>query len=69
MSSHLAMPREGYLEQVLHIVGYLKIHKKMRLMFDSAYPTMKESWFKTYDWFDFYHDAKEAILPNMPEAR
>lgn len=69
MSSHLAMPREGHLEQVLHIVGYLKMHKKMRLMFDSAYPTMKESWFTTYDWFDFYRDAKEAIPPNMPEAR
>ena len=63
------MPREGHLEQVLHIVGYLKMHKKMRLMFDSAYPTMKESWFTTYDWFDFYRDAKEAIPPNMPEAR
>ena len=28
MSQYLAMPREGHLEQVLHIVGYLKSHKK-----------------------------------------
>ena len=69
MSSHLALPREGHLEQALHIVGYLKSHKKLRLLFDSAYPKVKESWFQEYDWFDFYRDAKEAIPSNMPEAR
>ena len=69
MSTHLAMPREGHLEQVLHIVGYLKSHKKMRLLFDGGYPKIKEKWFQEYDWFDFYRDAKEAIPPNMPEAR
>ena len=69
MPSHLALPREGHLEQALHIVGYLKSHKKMRLLFDSAYPKIMDTWFHEYDWFDFYRDAKEAIPPNMPEAR
>ena len=69
MSTHLALPREGHLEQVLHIVGYLKSHKKMRILFDSGYPKVKENWFQDYDWFDFYKDAKEALPPNMPEAR
>ena len=69
MSSHLALPREGHLEQVLHIVGYLKEHEKLRIMFDSSRPFVDERWFKKYDWHDFYRDAKEAIPPNMPEAR
>ena len=69
MSAHLALPREGHLEQVLHIVGYLKCHKKMRLLFDASYPRVKESWFQDYDWYEFYRDAKEAIPPKMPEAR
>ena len=69
MSAHLALPREGHLEQVLHIVGYLKCHKKMRLLSDSSYPRVKESWFQDYDWYEFYRDAKEAIPPKMPEAR
>ena len=69
MSKYLAMPREGHLEQVLHIMGYLKSHKKLRLMFDSSYPGIDERWFTKYDWQDFYRDAKEAIPPNMPEAR
>ena len=69
MSQYLAMPREGHLEQALHIVGYLKSHKKFRLLFDSAYPLVHEKWFKRYDWHDFYRDAKEAIPPDMPEPR
>ena len=69
LSKHLAMPREGHLEQALHVVGFLKSHKKLRLLFDSGYPTVKEQWFSHYDWMDFYRDAKEAMPPNMPESR
>ena len=49
LSQHLALPREGHLEQVLHVMGYLKEHKKMRLLFDSSQPQMDERWFKAYD--------------------
>ena len=69
MSSHLALPREGHLEQVIHMFGYLKTHKKFRLMFDSDHPQISTNRFKSYDWFDFYKDAKEAIPTNMPEPR
>ncbi len=69
MSAHLALPREGHLEQVIHIFGYLKAHKKFRLMFDSDHPQISTNRFKSYDWFDFYRGAKEAIPPNMPESR
>ena len=34
MSQQLALPREGHLEQVLHIIGYLKQHPKCRLLLD-----------------------------------
>ena len=67
MSTHLTLPQEGHLEQVLHIVGYLKIHKKIRLIFNCSYPIISSKLFKEYDWFDFYRDAKEAIPPEMPE--
>ena len=69
MSNHLALLREGQLEQFLNITGYLKTHKKMRLIFDCGYLTVDERWFKNHDWFDFYRDAKEAMPPNMTEAR
>jgi len=69
MSQFLALPREGHLEQAFHIMGYLKSYRKMRILFDSGYPKVKESWFMEYDCFDFYKDAKEALPPNMPETR
>ena len=65
LSKHLALPREGQSEQVLHIVGYLKRRKKLRLLFDIGYPTTNEKLFKKYDWFNFYQDAEEAIPTNM----
>ena len=69
LSKHLALPREGHLEQVLHMIGYIKARPKFRIMFDSSKPRTNEKWFQQYDWFDFYRDAKEAIPPNMPEQR
>ena len=69
MSSHLALPRHGHLEQVLHIFGYLKEHKKLRLMFDSDHPQISPNKFKLYNWFDFYGEVKEGIPHDMPEAR
>ena len=58
ISSHLSLPREGHLEQVLHIIGYLKEHKRLRLMMDCSYPNINEDRFKHYDWEDFYRDTK-----------
>ena len=34
LSHHLAWPREGHLEQALHIFGYLKLHPKRKVAFD-----------------------------------
>ena len=36
---HFALPRDGHLEQALYIMGYLRMHKKLRLMFDKGTPT------------------------------
>ena len=38
LSSHLALPREGHLDQALHIVAYLKSHHNAELVFDPTYP-------------------------------
>ena len=42
LSSHLALPRKGHFEQVLHIFGYLKASPRKRLFFDPAYPKISE---------------------------
>ena len=69
MSTHLAMLRQGHLEQVHHIFGYLKEQPKQKLFFDLQHPELDERSFTTYDWYDFYRDAKEPDPGDMPAPR
>ena len=68
LSSHLALPRIGHLQQVYHIFGYLKKSPRKRLFFDPGYPKISEERFHRFDWVDFYKDAKEEVPINAPEA-
>ena len=69
MSSYLASPRIGHLQQIYHIFGYLKQKPKRKLGFDPTEPLISEKMFKEYDWQDFYRDAKEAIPKDAPTPR
>ena len=69
LSTHLALPREGHLQQVYHIFGFLKAKPKRTLAFDPQHPDIDESRFVQCDWHDFYRDAKEPIPGDAPEAR
>ena len=66
MLAHLALPRQGHLEQAIHIFGYIKSHNKFRLMFDSDDTHISDKRFKSFDRFDFYKDSEEAIHSDMP---
>ena len=69
MSSFLASPRTGHLEQVYHIMGYLKKVPKKTIAIDPRRPDIDEARFVKHDWYDFYRDAKEPIADNMPKPR
>ena len=69
LSSHLALPRKGHLEQVYHIFGYLKKGSRRRILMDPDYPRISEDRFVRYDWTEFYRYAIEPLPPNMPKAR
>ena len=69
MSTYMAMPCVGHLNQLYRIFGYLKMHPKRKLAYDAQHPLISEKMFKLYDWFDFYRDAKEAIPDDMPKPR
>jgi hypothetical protein len=69
LSNHLALPRQGHLEQVYHIFGYLKEGKRGRIYMDPDYPAIKEESFAEYDWTEFYKYADEPEPPNMPTPR
>ena len=69
MSRYLAQAREGHLNQIFHMFGYLKCHKRSKLVFDSDMPYVDESSFTKCDWAEFYPDAKETMPPDMPKPR
>ena len=67
LSTNPALPHIRHLEQVMHIVGYLKAHPKRKLAFDPLDPLVSEGRLPKYDdWEDFYRGAKEAIPGDMP---
>ena len=67
LSTHLASPRIGHLEQVFHIFGCIKDSSKRNLGFDPGHPKININQFHRFDWQDFYKGVKEAIPPNMPK--
>jgi hypothetical protein len=69
LSSFLTSPRQGHLEQVLHIFAYLKKYDRSTMVFDDTIPNIDETKFPIADWTEFYRDAKEEIPPNAPEPR
>jgi hypothetical protein len=72
LSSHLALPREGHLEQVFHIFAYLKKYHNTEIVYDPSDPCVKTSDFERKDWTssEFGHiSGKEELPPNMPEPR
>jgi hypothetical protein len=72
LSSHLALPREGHLEQVFHIFAHLQKYHNAELMFYPSDPCVNESDFELKDWTssEFGHlQGKEELPPNMPQPR
>ena len=69
LSTHLALPRQGHLDQVYRIFGYLKSHPKRKLAFDAMHPLISEKMFKKHDWHDFYRGVSESIPGDMPYPR
>jgi hypothetical protein len=69
LSSHLAQPRVGHMQQVLHIFAYLKCHEQSTIVFDPNPIVWDECQFQKYDWKEFYGDITEPIPPNAPPPR
>eukprot|EP00957_Ditylum_brightwellii_P067330 5110166-Ditylum_brightwellii.AAC.1 len=72
MSSHLAMPREGHMAEVIRIFAHLRKYHFTELVFDPSNPVMDELTFEQRDWTSskFGHvQGKKEIPSIMPELR
>jgi hypothetical protein len=66
LASHMALPREGHMDAVLHIFGWRKRKHGSRMVFDPTYPAIDMSVFKQCDWKEFYGDVREPIPGDAP---
>ena len=69
MASQMASPREGHLDALMHIFGFLQINHNSRMAYDPSYPTIDMSVFKPNDWKSFYGNVEEPTPSNAPEPR
>jgi hypothetical protein len=71
LSSYQASPRQGHLDQALHIYGYLKHKPKLTLYLDPTRMPIPANVFKNnaHEFKEQYRDAKEMIPHDMPKPR
>jgi hypothetical protein len=66
-----ASPREGHLEQALHIFAYLKKKPKLTIYLDHSLPQIDYGEFRTKkeDFQEQYQGAEEPMPHDMPRPR
>ena len=71
LSQYQASPREGHLNELFHIFGYLKKKPKMSIFMDPSLPNIDYGAFKTkpQDFAEYYRDAHEHVPHDMPVPR
>ena len=71
LSQFQAAPREGHMEEVLHIFAFLKRKPKLRLAFSPQNAILKDVEFnlETAEFLEQYRDAEEEIPEDAPEPR
>ncbi len=67
MASQMASPREGHLNVLMHIFGFLCINHNSRMVYDPSYPTIDMNVFKPNNWKSFYGNVEESIPSNASE--
>ena len=50
LSSHLAIPKEGHMKEIIHVFAYLKKHMNTEMVFDQSEPEIDMNSFQRQDW-------------------
>jgi len=67
LARYNSMPREGHMKAAKRLFGYLKFHKKGRIVIDTTIPTMEKFPPATkFNWTELYPEAKEEFPPDTP---
>ena len=66
MASMMAMPREGHLEQLFNMFGFLKSKHNAEMVFDPTVPDIDKSQFPRQEWGHTpYSGMREQLPPKM----
>jgi len=65
MSSHLALPRVGHLEELFHIFVYLKKYATSEMIFDPNLPEVDMSDFPEGNWNYYMYSGEQEDLPHV----
>jgi hypothetical protein len=69
MGRYSAAPREGHMQAMLRLFGYLKHHMTRKLVIDTTMMDHSEVNFVKHNWSELYPGAKEELPPDMPEPK
>ena len=65
----MASQREGHLNALLHMFGFMRINHNSWMRYAPSYPTIDMNVFIPNDWKSFYGNVEESIPSNAPELR
>ena len=57
MSLYLALPREGHVKEVFHVLAYLKKHMNLELVFNPTLPDIDMDYFQKQDWMSYVYST------------
>ena len=71
LSQYQASPREGHMEQIMHIFHYLDKKAKRSIYMDPSLPPIDYGIFKqdVAEFKEYYRDAEELMPHKMPKPR
>src|SRR5689334_18129099 len=71
LSRYSMAPREGHMNAMHRVFGYLRICPKGKILIDIGHPSIRKQVDVTvnHDWIEFYPDAVEEIPGDKPQPR
>ena len=69
LARYSALPREGHLQAMLHVFGYLKKTSSAKILFDPRQPDYSDYEFIQHEWDGAYPGAKEEIDDSLPTPK
>ena len=65
MASCMAMPRQGHLDQLYHVLAWLKKKHNSEMVFDTAETDVGDAQFAKEDWNNTVYGEFHEDLPQM----